>query len=99
MESKCFIAIRDPPHGRSEAAAQRNVVATERNRLAGQRGSQVALRQQASSLISQQSSLLDELRRRKREFEGQINEPALVAVAAKVGSTRLIDNTVLPARK
>jgi murein DD-endopeptidase MepM/ murein hydrolase activator NlpD len=57
---------------RSEAAAQRNVVATERNRLAGQRGSQVALRQQASALIGQQSSLLDELRRRKREFESQI---------------------------
>jgi pantoate--beta-alanine ligase len=28
-----------------------------------------------------------------------IHQPALVAVAAKVGSTRLIDNTVLPARK
>lgn len=28
-----------------------------------------------------------------------IHQPALVAVAAKVGTTRLIDNTVLPARK
>jgi pantoate--beta-alanine ligase len=32
-------------------------------------------------------------------IQGPIMQPALVAVAAKVGSTRLIDNTVLPARK
>jgi pantoate--beta-alanine ligase len=32
-------------------------------------------------------------------IDGQVNEPALVAVAGKIGTTRLIDNTVLPARK